>query len=176
LINLAPEELFRLEKTIMSLNLNPQSSGTASRYCTSPAYTEAVNDAQFVRPFGIAALVASIVMIFRPEVTVGIGLAVLGFGKSTFYRVLGLSVVITGILGILIGPLRILGSTVLCVGVGLKGINVLGILAREGKDDPDYQDMRKRAIVGIVFSAIGLLINVVWGTLLLLAILVAARR
>jgi hypothetical protein len=155
----------------MSLNLNDKTSSTSSRYYTSVTYTEAVNDAQFVRPFGIAALVASIIMLFRPEITIGIGMAVLGFGKTGYYRKLGLAVIITSIIGILIGPLRILGSTVLCLGVGWKGIEVLNTLAREGKGDPDWQDTRKRAIVGIVFSAIGVLINAAWVTLLLIALL-----
>jgi hypothetical protein len=48
---------------------------------------------------------------------------------------------------------------------------VLNRLAREGKDDRDWQDTRKRAIVGIVFSAIGILINAAWVTLLLIALL-----
>jgi hypothetical protein len=159
----------------MSLNLNEPVSNASSRYCTTPAYTQAVNDAQFVRPFGIAALVGSILMLVSPAFNIGLGAAVLGFGKTTFYRALGLAVVVTAIMGVLIGPLRILGSTVLCIGIGWKSIDVMNTLAREGKDDPDYPDMRKRAIVGLIFSILGLLINVVWVTLLLLVIIGAVR-
>jgi hypothetical protein len=155
----------------MSLNLSEKAAPSASNYCTSPEYVDAVNDAQFVRMFGIAALVASVVMLIRPEVTIGIGMAVLGFGKTRYYRMVGLTVIVTSIVGILVGVLRPLGSTCLCIGVGWKGMEIIGVLANVARDDPDWLDTRKRAIVGICFCAVGLLINAAWVLLMVIALL-----
>lgn len=159
----------------MSLNLSEKAAPPSGRYNTSPAYVDAVNDAQFVRMFGIAALVASVVMLLRPEVTIGIGMAVLGFGKTRYYRILGLVVIATSIVGILIGLLRPLGSTCLCIGVGWKGVDILGVLSNHGKDDPDWAETRKCAIVGICFSAVGMVINAGWVLLTLIALLSQIR-
>ena len=155
----------------MSLNLSEKAAPSAGNYCTSPEYVDAVNDAQFVRMFGIAALVASVVMIIRPEVAIGIGMAVLGFGKTRYYRMLGLTVIITSIVGILLGIFRPLGATCLCIGVLWKGIEILGVLSKVARDDPDWAATRKRAIVGICFSAVGLLINAGWVLITAIALL-----
>src|SRR5258706_9629683 len=101
----------------MSLNLTDQTPPSSSTYYISPAFNDAVNDAQFVRTFGIAALVCSILSLIRPEIAIGVGLAVLGFGKTRYHRILGLTVVIVSIGGILLAPLRVLGSVVLAAGV-----------------------------------------------------------
>jgi hypothetical protein len=154
----------------VSLNLSDPKTPSPSTYYTAPAYNDAVNDAQFVRTFGIAALICSILTLLRPEIAIGVGMAVLGFGKTKYYRVLGLAVIILSIAGILLSPLRVVGSAALSIGIGWKGIDILGLLSREGKGDPDWQITRKRAIVGIVFSGVGLLVAVVWMSLVLLLI------
>src|SRR6267142_3689432 len=96
----------------MSLNLNaPEAS----------AYIDAVNDARFVRTFGMIALVGSILIFIGSAIAIGIGLAVMGFGSGRYYRTLGLAVVILGILGFFLAPLRLVASIVLAAGVVLKG-------------------------------------------------------
>jgi hypothetical protein len=157
----------------MSLNLNERSASASSTYYTAPAFNDAVNDAQFVRTFGIAALISSILTLFWPAIAIGVGFAVLGFGKTRYYRLLGIGVMVVSIVGVLISPLRVLGSTVLCIGVGWKGIDILGLLAKQGKGDPDWPATRKRSILGIALSAVGLLINAGWITLLLVAVFFA---
>jgi len=150
----------------MSLNLN------ASSHSTLPsAYIDAVNDARFVRTFGIIALLGSILIFIGGAVAIGVGLAVLGFGSGRYYRVLGLAVIILGILGFLLGPFRIIASIVLGAGVVWKGQEVLKTLAREGKDDSDWQATRGRALTGMVLSVLGILISLGWLGLLLLAFL-----
>src|SRR2546422_11731750 len=104
----------------MSLNLNATT--------TSP-YIEAVNDARFVRTFGIIALLGSILIFIGGPVAIGIGLAVMGFGSGRYYRALGLTVVILGILAFIFGPFRIIASLVLGAGVAWKGKKVLNTLA-----------------------------------------------
>ena len=56
----------------MSLNLNATSSVAPS------AYIDAVNDARFVRTFGIITVVGSILIFLGGGVAVGVGLAVMG--------------------------------------------------------------------------------------------------
>jgi len=141
----------------MSLNLNVP---------TPSAYIEAVNDARFVRTFGLIAI------FIGGAVAIGVGLAVMGFGSSRYYRVLGLAVVILGILGFIIGPFRIIASIVLGAGVAWKGKSILNTLAVEGKEDSDWQVTRKRAITGIVLSIIGILISFGWLGLLLIGLIV----
>jgi hypothetical protein len=157
----------------MSLNLNDRPSAR-SPYHMSPGFNDAVNDAQFVRTFGVAAFICSILTLFWAAIPLGVSLAVIGFGKSRYYRVLGLIVVVLAIAGILIAPLRVIGAAALSVGVGWRGIEILGLLAKEGRGDPDWQVTRQRSIVGVSLSALGLLVCVVWVSLFLLALLGAA--
>ncbi|MEJ7578795.1 MAG: hypothetical protein WKF74_17500 [Pyrinomonadaceae bacterium] len=103
----------------MSLNLNASSPSD---------YIDAVNDARFVRTFGIIALVGSILIFIGGAVAIGIGLAVMGFGNGRYYRTLGLAVVILAILGFL-EPFRIIASIGLAAGVAWKGKNILNTLA-----------------------------------------------
>lgn len=154
----------------MSLGLDDKSSNTTGKYYTSPTYTEAVNDAQFVRQFGLAALVTFFLMLLVPAIIIGVGLAVLGFGKTAFYRVLGIVVIIIGFLS----PPS--GSALLCIGVGWRGIEVLATLAKEGKGDPDWESTRKQAIVGIVFCSIVLLFSAVWITIVLVRFFLASHN
>jgi hypothetical protein len=147
----------------MSLNLNA---------ATPSAYIEAVNDARFVRTFGIIALLGSILIFIGGAVAIGVGLAVMGFGSGRYYRALGLAVVILGVLGFILGPFRIIASIVLGAGVAWKGKKILDTLAQEGKDDADWQVTRKRAITGIVLSVIGILISFGWLGLILIGLIV----
>jgi hypothetical protein len=104
----------------MSLNLNASSPS---------AYIDAVNDARFVRTFGLIALLGSIFIFIGGAVAIGIGLAVIGFGSGRYYRTLGFVVVILAILGFFLGPFRIIASMLLAVGVAWKGKAVLDTLA-----------------------------------------------
>src|SRR5262252_8674774 len=106
----------------MSLGLNPKDEkGRAeSAYSNSQTFIDAVNDAQFVRSFGMAALVGSILgFLFNGALTIGIGLAVMGFGSTLYYRLLGLLVVILAASTFLVGPLGLLGQMTLSVGIGV---------------------------------------------------------
>ena len=134
------------------------------------AYIEAVNDARFVRTFGIIALVGSILIFIGGAVAIGVGLAVMGFGSGRYYRVLGLSVVVLGILAFFLGPFRIIASIVLGAGVAWKGKKILDTLAVEGKEDSDRQATFKLAITGIVLSVIGIVISFAWLGLSLIAL------
>jgi hypothetical protein len=145
----------------MSLNLNASSPS---------AYIEAVNDARFVRTFGIIALLGSILIFIGGAVAVGVGVAVMGYGSGRFYRALGLAVVILGILGFILGPFRIIASIALGAGVVWKGKNILNTLALEGKEDSDWVETRKRAMTGIVLSVIGIVISFAWLGLFLIGL------
>jgi hypothetical protein len=87
---------------------------------------------------------------------------VIGFGGSRYYRVLGSVVVVLAILGFFLWPFRILASIALGAGVAWKGKSILSTLEAEGKDDVDWQPTRKRAITGMVFSVIGILLAFAW--------------
>jgi hypothetical protein len=141
----------------------------------SPVFTDAVNDSRFVRTFGAVAIVGSIFLFITAGVEIGIGLAVMGFGSTRYYRVLGLTVVILAIAGVLLGPIAVLGPVVLSVGVGLKALGVLQTLATEGKGDPDWRETRNRAIVGLILSSVAFIISLLWIVLLLIALLLRAR-
>lgn len=145
----------------MSLNLNASAPS---------AYIEAVNDARFVRTFGIIALVGSILIFIGGAVAIGVGLAVMGFGSGRYYRVLGLAVVILGILAFILSPFRIVASIGLGAGVAWKGKKILDVLAVEGKEDSDWQATRKRATTGIVLSVISIVISFAWLGLTVIAL------
>jgi hypothetical protein len=156
----------------MSLNLNPPPSRQSSAYHTSPAYTEAVNDAQLLRTFSIVSLVGSILIFIGGAVAIGVGVAVIGLGGTRYWRALGIAVIALSVLSFVVGPFRIIASSAMAGGVLWKGIEVLGTLAREGKDDPDWQATRKRAITGVVLSGLALAANAVWGTVFLVNLFV----
>lgn len=157
----------------MSLNLNERAPSTASGYCTSQTYTDAVNDAQFVRTFGILVGIIGLAMPLAlvaeglmTSATIGIGVAVTGFGKSTYYRLLGITV---AILGFLMMPL---GLLVLSLGICAKGLMVLKTLAAEGKGDPDWELTHKRAMTGAIASALGFVISMCWIGLLIVSLFI----
>lgn len=155
----------------MSLNLNERAPNVASGYCTSQTYTDAVNDAQFVRTFGILVgilgLATPLVLILSGLMrgaTIGIGIAVTGFGKSTYYRILGITV---AILGFVMMPL---GLMVLSLGISGKGLMVLKTLATEGKGDPDWESTHKRALTGTIASALGFVISMCWVAVMIISL------
>ena len=158
----------------MSLNLNDRTA-SPSAYTTSQVFTDAVNDSRFVRTFGAVAILGSIFLFVTAGIEIGIGLAVMGFGSTRYYRALGLTVVILAIGGVLFGPIAFLGPVVLSVGVGLKALGVLQTLAAEGKGDPDWPETRKRAIVGLILSGIAFIIAVLWVCLILISVLLRFR-
>ena len=102
------------------------------------------------------SLGASVVGIIFGPVHIGIAFAILGFGSTKYYRGLGIAAVILSFLFPLIAP------SLMCIGIGYKGVKILETLSREGEGDPDWLDTRKRAIVGTVLSGIGLFVNVAW--------------
>lgn len=144
----------------MSLNLNASS--------TPSAYIEAVNDARFVRTFGIITLVGSILIFVGGAVAIGVGLAVMGFGGKRYYRGLGLAVVVLAILSLFFWPFRIAASVVLGAGVVWNGKTILSTLEAEGKDDADWAVTRKRAITGMILSVLGIMIAFLWFGLILI--------
>ncbi|HEX8089464.1 MAG TPA: hypothetical protein VF762_11455 [Blastocatellia bacterium] len=152
----------------MSLNLNDRVSSASGAYCTAPEYTDAVNDSQFVRTFGGVALAGSILAFISGAVAIGIGMAVLGFGRTQYYRILGIATIALGVASIMLAPFAFLAPIVLSGGIAFKAFDILGTLSSVGKDDPDWQDTRKRAITGLALSAIGFVLS---GGLLLLFLL-----
>jgi hypothetical protein len=53
-----------------------------------------------------------------------------------------------------------LGSTVLSGAILGKGIQVLSVLEKEGRNDEEWTPSRRRAIIGTIASGIGLLISI----------------
>ncbi len=146
----------------MSLNLNEKLPVSSSAYCTSATFTEAVNDAQFTRTFGFVALICSLLIFIGGAIVLGIGMAVIGFGKTRYYRVLGITMIVIAVLSFLANPVSMVGPLVLSAGVAWKGFDILSTLSQEGKGDPDWQPTRRRAITSIVLSGIGLIISLIW--------------
>ena len=133
-------------------------------------YVEAVNDARFVKTFGIIALIGSLITC-GPGVMIGVGVAVLGFGSTKYFRILGTTVAILGGLSFLFRPAAALAALVLGVGIIMKGREILSVLEKEGRDDSDWEATRKRANIGLITSAISCLIGLVWLSLFIFMLL-----
>jgi len=153
----------------MSLNLNEYKSQGESSYSSSPEYVDAVNDAQVVRMFSFIALAGSVLIFLGGFLAVGVGIAVMVFGGKRFYRILGLAVVLLSIGSFFVPVLRLIWSVVLCAGVIWKASAILSTLAGVGKDDPDWQATRNRAMLAAVLSGVGILVSGVWLALFLIA-------
>lgn len=135
------------------------SEETASTYCNSPAFTEAVNASRFVKTFGIIALVSSVLFCLKGAVIIGIGLFIMRYENTRFYRLLGLSVIILSVIGWFAAPITFISSAVLTGAIAWKGKEVLDTLAKEGHQDPDWAPTRKRAMIGTIASVVGLAIS-----------------
>jgi len=154
----------------VSLNLNPQEN----RYSSSSAFNEAFNEAQFVRTFGIIALVGSFLGFVGGAVAIGLGFAVLGFGTAHYFKLLGGSVAALGALSILLKPVAVLGSLVLACGLAWKALGIRRVLQSEGLGDPDWQTANNRALVGLITSGIGILISLIYVLLVTLTLVLKA--
>ena len=154
----------------MSFNPNQPPPPPSSSYNTSSTYNEAVNDSQLVRTFSIIAVLGSALIFIGGAVAIGVGAAVIGLGGTKYYRILGIAIIVLAVLSFLIAPLRIIASAVLSGGVMWRGFEILSTLAAEGKGDPDWQPTRERALLGIVLSGVGLVVNAGWLTIILLGI------
>ena len=133
-------------------------------------YVEAVNDARFVKTFGIIALIGSLITC-GPGVMIGVGAAVIGFGGTKYFRILGATVAILGGLSFLFRPAAALAALVLGVGIILKGREILNVLEKEGRDDSDWEATRKRTNIGLITSAIACLIGLFWLSIFVLILL-----
>ena len=156
----------RKETRHVSLGLQPE----PSRYVSSPVFNDAVNDAQFVRTFGIIALVGSLLILIGGAIAIGLGLAVMGFGHGRYFKVVGATVLILGVASVFIKVLGVIGALVLALGVLWKAVEVLRVLGQEGRDDPDWGQTHRRAIAGLVCSGIGALVSLGWALLVALAV------
>lgn len=154
----------------------PSFSDQTTSYQNQPTtYTDAVNHARFVKSFGITALVYALTTVLGMPVLgggigVGVGLFILRYDTGNYYRYLGIAIIVLSIAGALLPFGVFLGPLILSSAVLWKGVEVLRVLSREGRDDDDWPVTRKRAIIGSVTSGIGIAITI----LLLLLSIVAA--
>ena len=148
----------------------------------SVAYIEAVNASRFVKGFGITALVYALttgcgISLLGGGIGIGVGLFILRYDSGTFYKYLGIAVIILAIAGAAI-PLGLFLCPIVLAGAVLwKGIEILRLLSREGQSDEDWAVTRKRALTGAITSGAGIVISL---SLLLLSviamILVASKK
>jgi hypothetical protein len=166
----------------MSLGLNEYSSETNpidSKYSNSPIFLDSVNDARFVKTFGILALIVSIILFIGPGVSLGAGIAVAGYGKAKFYRTIGIGLIMFSVLGFMLPEflkpiVAMLGLIFLSAGILIKSLSIKNILKTEGLNDPDWQITQKRANTGIICTIISVVVSVGWLGLFLLSILITS--
>lgn len=144
------------------LGLTDSNHATASSQLPS-AYLEAVNTARFVKGFGITALVFSILLflglnVLSAGVGLGVGLFILRYDNQTFYRVLGIIVIIAALLL----PINSLSPAILSAAVLWRGWQTLRILSNVGKEDEDWPISRKRALTGTISAGIGLALSILY--------------
>jgi hypothetical protein len=125
-----------------------------SRYNSTTDFLDAINDARFVKTFGIISLVGLLFFGLGKAVGVGVGLAVLWYSKNNYYRMLG---TIITLLSFILSP--IISFWTLSTAVFIKGYDIIKILRQHSNTDPDWQNTQKRAITGMVTSALGFFIS-----------------
>jgi hypothetical protein len=133
------------------------------------AYIEAVNTARFVKGFGIAALVFSIILflginVLGAAVGLGIGLFILRYDNQTFYRVLGIVVIVVAI----ILPINSLSPAILSAAVLWRGLQTLRVLSKLGQEDEDWAITKKRTLIGTIASGFGLGISLLFMLLMVI--------
>ena len=147
-------------------------------YISSPAFNEAVNASRFVKGFGVTALIYALVSIFGLAllgggIGVGVGLFIMRYDEARYYRILGVIVIVFAIIGALI---PFLGPGVLSGAILWKGIQVLSVLSKEGRQDEEWAPSRRRAMIGTVGSGIGLLISALLMLLFSIGLVVMVLR
>lgn len=148
----------------------------------SPAYIDAVNAARFVKGFGITALVYSLTTVcgiglLSGGIGLGVGLFILRYDTGTYYKYLGIAVIVMALIGAAI-PLGVFICPIVLSGAVLwKGVEILRLLSREGQGDEDWQTTRTRAVIGTITSGVGITISLVLLLLSIVAmILLASKR
>ena len=137
-------------------------------------FNDAVNASRFVKGFGVAVLVYAVLLflginLLSSAVGIGTGLFIFRYDAGRFYRVLGVTVILLA----LVAPLPFLSPIVLAASILWKGMQVLGILERSPKGDPDWAETRSRTVLGMVASAAGLLVCLAIMLLVIVAIAMA---
>jgi len=136
-------------------------------------YNDAVNASRFVKGFGVAVLVYSVLLflginLLSSAIGLGTGLFIFRYDGGKFYKVLGVMVMVLA----LVALLPFLSPSVLAGSVLWKGTQVLSVLNRSPQDDPDWRETRSRTILGIVASSAGLLVCMVFAVLVIIGIAV----
>jgi len=140
-------------------------------------YNDAVNASRFVKGFGVAVFVYSVLLflginLLSSAIGIGTGLFIFRYDSGKFYK--GLGVVVMALA--LVAPLPFLSPVVLAGGVLWKGTQVHSVLERSPKDDPDWASTRSRTVLGMVFGGLGLLLCLVIAVLVILAIALLAAK
>lgn len=144
---------------------------------TLSEYNNAVNASRFVKGFGIAVLVYSVLLclginLLSSAIGIGTGLFIFRYDEGKFYRVLGGVVMVLA----LVAPLPFLSPGVLAASVLYKGTQILGVLNRSPQEDPDWRETRTRTILGVVARGVGLLVCLVIAVLVVIAIALIVAR
>lgn len=137
----------------------------------SDDYNNSVNASRFVKGFGIAALVYSVLIflginLLSSGIGIGVGLFIYRYDEGRFYQILGATVIILAF----IAPLPFLSPGILASGVVYKGAQILGVLKRSPREDPDWRETNKRTLIGLIAASISLLITLAFMILFVLAL------
>jgi len=127
----------------------------------SALYSQAINDARFVKGFGLTALVYALLSLLGLTLLsgglgIGIGLFIARYNSAKYYRILGIVVIVFAILGYVV---PFIGASVLSGAVLGKGIRVISVLSKVMDKDEEWQTGRKRALIGTVASGAGLAVS-----------------
>lgn len=147
----------------------------------SVAYIDAVNAARFVKGFGITALVYALttlcgIGLLSGGIGLGVGLFILRYDSGTYYKYLGIAVIVMAIVGAAI-PLGFFICPIVLAGAVLwKSIEILRLLSREGQSDDDWQVTRNRAVIGTITSGVGIAISLVFLLLSVVGMILVASK
>lgn len=144
----------------------PKSSGIDP---VKAQFNEAVNDAWFVQTFGILAVGGTVTSFLSLGFLIGVGMAVMGFGNSRFFRWLGLAIILLSGTGMFLPPgLQLPGhcASVLALGGGVcvKGFKILELLGGSDQSDPDWKPTQRKALSGMLLSGLGVILMLGWVT------------
>jgi hypothetical protein len=134
-------------------------------------YNDAVNASRFVKGFGVAVLVYSVLLflginLLSSAIGIGTGLFIFRYDAGKFYKVLGVVVMVLAP----VAPLPFLSPSVLAGSVLWKGTQIFSVLNRSPQSDLDWRETRSRTILGIVASSVGLLVCIVFAVLVIIGI------
>jgi hypothetical protein len=131
-------------------------------YYFSPTFNAAVAGSWFVGTMGIASILCAVVCgflggLFGMALQIGLGIYILRSHEVTYHKPLGITMIVSGCLNS-IQFLTFLSCIGLSCAIIVHGTQILRVFSKEGRNTRQWAANRRRAMIGVIAAALGLVL------------------